>query len=115
MVLTAIGATAPVIKADDNEKGIAITLVNFTGTVLMLILPIIAEKLFHTELIKTSAFIGGILQSVGQVIASGSLVNEQVKELATIFKIVRIIFLIFVILAFGNIKNKSYQLKSEKN
>lgn len=111
---SAIGATAPVIEADDNEKGITITLVNFTGTVLMLLLPIIAEKVFHTELIETSAFIGGILQSVGQVVASGSLVNENVKELATIFKIVRIIFLVFVILGFGVIKNKSHKCYSAK-
>ncbi|MCT8975118.1 putative sulfate exporter family transporter [Clostridium sp. CX1] len=104
---SAIAATAPVIDADDNEKGIAITIVNVTGTVLMLLLPFIAAVVFSTETIKTSALIGGILQSVGQVVASGSLVNEQVKDLSTIFKIVRIIFLIFVVLSFGTMKKKS--------
>ena len=29
--------------------------------------------------------IGGILQSVGQVVASGAMVNEGVKDLSTIF------------------------------
>lgn len=104
---SAIAATAPVIEADDNEKGIAITIVNVTGTVLMLLLPFIAQIIFKTETIKTSALIGGILQSVGQVVASGSLVNEQVKDLSTIFKIVRIIFLVFVVLSFGTMKQKS--------
>jgi uncharacterized integral membrane protein (TIGR00698 family) len=106
---SAIAATAPVIEANESEKGIAITVVNATGTVLMLLLPIIADVVFSMETEKTSALIGGILQSVGQVVASSSLVNEEVKSLAIIFKIVRIIFLIFVVFSFGMIKKKSSQ------
>lgn len=112
---SAIAATAPVIEADDNEKGITITIVNVTGTVLMLLLPFIANIVFSTETIKTSALIGGILQSVGQVVASGSLVNEHVKDLSTIFKIVRILFLVFVVLSFGAMKNKSSQTNNKKS
>lgn len=104
---SAIGATAPVIGANDDDKGIAITIVNVIGTILMLLLPLISNIVFNTDTLKTSALIGGVLQSVGQVIASGSLVNDQVKDLATVFKIVRIIFLVFVILAFTTMKNKS--------
>ena len=51
--------------------------------------------------------IGGILQSVGQVVASGAMVNEHVKDLSTIFKIVRIIFLVVVVFVLGHLKNKS--------
>lgn len=112
---SAIAATAPVIEADDNEKGIAITIVNVTGTVLMLLLPLIAKTVFLSEQIRTSALIGGILQSVGQVVASGSLVNEQVKNLSTIFKIVRIIFLVFVVLSLGTMKKKSSNVNSKKS
>lgn len=112
---SAIAATAPVIEADDNEKGIVITIVNVTGTVLMLLLPFIAKVVFLTETVKTSALIGGILQSIGQVVASGSLVNENVKDLATIFKIVRIIFLVFVVLSFGTMKNKSSKSNFKKS
>lgn len=104
---SAIGATAPVVGASSDEKVITITIVNVTGTVLMLLLPFIANIVFSNELIKTSALIGGILQSVGQVVASGSMVNESVKDLATLFKIVRIIFLVFVILSFGKIKKST--------
>lgn len=111
---SAIAATAPVIGADDSEKGIAITTVNVTGTVLMLLLPLISKIIFSTEMIKTSAFIGGILQSIGQVVASGSLVNEQVKDLSTIFKIVRIIFLVFVVLCFGTMKKNHSQSNCKK-
>lgn len=112
---SAIAATAPVIGADDDEKVITITIVNVTGTVLMILLPFIANMVFSTETIKTSALIGGILQSVGQVVASGSLVNEHVKDLATIFKIVRIIFLVFVVLGLGEMKKKSYKQNCKKS
>lgn len=111
---SAIAAVAPVIEADDNDKGITITMVNVTGTVLMILLPLIAQIAFQTETIRTSALIGGVLQSIGQVVASGSLVNEQVKDLATIFKIVRIIFLVFVVLGFGTMKKRSSKSNYKK-
>ena len=104
---SAIAATAPVIDADDNDKGIAITIVNVTGIVLMFLLPAIAKVIYDHDLLHTSGMIGGILQSVGQVVASGAMVNEDVKDLATIFKIVRIIFLVVVVFVFGHMKNKN--------
>ena len=104
---SAIAATAPVIEADDKDKGIAITIVNVTGVVLMLLLPVLAGILYKHELIKTSAIIGGTLQSVGQVVASGAIVNEATKDLATIFKIVRVILLVVVVFVFGHLKNKN--------
>ena len=108
---SAIAATAPVIGADDQDKGIAITIVNVTGTILMFLLPILSRILYASETLKTSAFIGGILQSVGQVVASGSLVSEEVKNLSTIFKIVRILFLIFVLFSLATLKGKSNENK----
>lgn len=104
---SAIAATTPVIDADDKDKGIAITIVNVTGVVLMLLLPVLAGILYNHELIKTSAIIGGTLQSVGQVVASGAMVNEATKDLATIFKIMRVIFLVVVVFVFGHLKHKS--------
>ncbi|MTL24437.1 putative sulfate exporter family transporter, partial [Turicibacter sanguinis] len=101
---SAIGATAPVIKANDVDKSITITLVNLTGTILMMILPFLTSILYGNETIKSSALIGGTLQSVGQVVGSGSMVNHDVLQYATIFKIVRIIFLVFVILSFAKLK-----------
>lgn len=104
---SAIASTAPVIHAHSKDKGIAITMVNVTGTVLMLLLPVLTSFLFSNELNQTSALLGGILQSVGQVVAAGSMVSEDVKELATIYKIVRIIFLVAVVFILGGIKNNS--------
>lgn len=104
---SAIAATSPVIGADDKEKGIAITIVNVTGIFLMFLLPLIAQFLYNSEVTQTSAMIGGILQSVGQVVASGAMVGEHVKDLSTIFKIVRIIFLVVVVFVLGHLKHKS--------
>ncbi len=104
---SAIASTAPAIDADDKDKGIAITIVNVTGIFLMFLLPVIANTLYNYEIVETSALIGGILQSVGQVVASGAIVSEEVKDLATIFKIVRVIFLVVVVLVIGYIKTSS--------
>ena len=104
---SAIAATVPVIEADDKDKGIAITIVNVTGILLMFLLPFLAGKLYGHETVQTSAMIGGTLQSVGQVLASGAMISGPVKDLATIFKIVRVILLVVVVFLFGHLKNKS--------
>lgn len=104
---SAIASTAPVINANSKDKGISITMVNVTGTVLMILLPLLTSFLYNNEVFRTSAFLGGILQSVGQVVASASMIGEDVKELATIFKIVRIIFIVGVVFALAAIKNKN--------
>lgn len=104
---SAIAATAPVIDADDNDKGISITVVNVIGIFLMFLLPLISGYLYNYETTQTSAMIGGTLQSVGQVVASGAMVNESVKDLSTIFKIVRVIMIVAVVFVFGHLKHKT--------
>lgn len=105
---SAIGTVAPIIDADSKDKGISITIVNVTGTILMITLPIIAGLFYNHETMQTAALIGGTLQSIGQVIASASLVNSDVVEFATIFKIVRIIFIVIVALVYArmNLEDK---------
>lgn len=98
---SAVGTVSPIIEADDTDKGISITIVNLTGTILMVLLPILTGLLYHHETVQTSAMIGGVLQSVGQVIASGKLVSEEVTQFATIFKIIRIIMLVVVAFSFS--------------
>lgn len=111
---SAIGATSPVIKANDNDKGISITIVNLTGTLLMFALLPIANLLYNFNTLETSALLGGILQSVGQVIAAGSMINHNVLELATIFKIVRIVFLVIVVLWLSKeFENKEFEKDAE--
>ncbi len=98
---SAIGSVTPVVGADSKDKGLSITIVNVTGTVLMLLLPVLTGVIYGHELLPTSGMIGGTLQSIGQVIASGKLVNDQVEQMATIFKLIRVIFLVVVVLVFS--------------
>jgi len=98
---SAIGAVSPVVKPEKSDLGISITIVNLVGTVLMFLLPLISRIIFNGDTVMTSALIGGILQSVGQVIGAGQLVNSEVLELATIFKIIRIIFIVVLVTYLG--------------
>lgn len=100
---SAIATVSPVVDCNSKDKGLSITIVNVTGTVLMILLPLITLKVYNHELIKSSAMIGGTLQSVGQVIASGKMVNDAVTEMATIFKILRIILIVGVVLIFSKL------------
>ena len=74
-----------------------------TGTILMVLLPALAGVLYQHETLHTSGLIGGTLQSIGQVIASAKFVNDDVVEMATVFKIIRIIFLVLVALVFSKV------------
>lgn len=100
---SAIGAIAPEIGAKDKEKGQIITLVNLLGTVMMLTLPLVGGAVFSESIMAKSALIGGTLQSVGQVIASANMVSPEVVEMATLFKILRIMFLVVVVFVFGKV------------
>lgn len=104
---SAIASIAPTIHAKEEEKGQVITLVNLLGTVLMLLLPLISASLYGTQLLAKSALVGGTLQSVGQVVASASMINGDVVELAMLFKIMRIMLLVVVVYLFGQLKQKT--------
>ncbi|QBO36163.1 putative sulfate exporter family transporter [Periweissella cryptocerci] len=107
---SAIASVAPVIKAKDDDRRTAIMMVNLMGTVLMMILPIIGPLVFGHNNLLIGGLIGATVQSVGQVIASGLMVNHMVATYATLFKIMRIILLIVVVLLFSKMQ-KNYDAK----
>lgn len=113
---SAIGTVSGVIHPSAKDKGISVTTVNLTGTVLMITLPFLTGALYGNETMQTSAMIGGTLQSVGQVIGSATFVNSDVVAMSTIFKIIRIIFIVFVALAFSKLNtNEGEKLLSRSN
>lgn len=67
----------------------------------MVTLPILTAILYNHETIQTSALIGGTVQSIGQVIASAKLVNDDVANLSIVFKLMRVLLIIGVALIFG--------------
>ena len=106
---SAIASTAPAISAKLSDMAVSITIVNLLGTVMMVVLPLITNVLYGNEVLQSSALIGGTLQSVGQVVASGSIVSEAVKDQAAVFKISRIILLAVVVLALKYVKARNNQ------
>lgn len=106
---SAIASTAPAISAKTSDMAVSITIVNLLGTVMMVILPVITSAIFHNAVLPSSALIGGTLQSVGQVVASGSIVGEAVKDQAAVFKICRIIFLAVVVFVLKRVKQSGQE------
>ena len=98
---SAIGTVSPIVKADNKDKGISITIVNLTGTALMIALPLLGAFLYGSDTLRTSALIGGTVQSVGQVVAAAKLVNDEVVTLATVFKLMRVLLIIGVAVLYG--------------
>ena len=98
---SAIGTVSPIIKANDKDKGISITMVNVTGTFLMIGLPLITSLIYKNATLPTSALIGGTVQSIGQVIASAKLVNDDVVALSTVFKLMRVLLIMGVAILYG--------------
>ena len=99
----AIGTVSPILDAESKDKGMAITTVNVVGTVMMMGLPLVALFLYNHELLPTSALIGGVIQSVGQVVASAKLVNDDVVNLATVFKLIRVLMIAVVGISFSRL------------
>lgn len=98
---SAIGTVSPIVQADNKDKGISITIVNLTGTALMIALPLLGAVLYGSDTLRTSALIGGTVQSVGQVVAAAKLVNDEVVTLATVFKLMRVLLIIGVAILYG--------------
>lgn len=98
---SAIASIAPIIDADNGEKGRIITLVNLLGTILMLGMPVLVVLLFKNNPLKQGAVIGGTIQSVGQVAGAGSILGVKILNIAMLFKIIRIMFLAFVVIFFS--------------
>ncbi|SFF03149.1 YeiH family protein [Trichococcus pasteurii] len=98
---SAIGTVSPIVQADNKDKGISITIVNLTGTALMILLPILGAVFYGSDTLRTSALIGGTVQSVGQVVAAAKLVNDEVVTLATVFKLMRVLLIIGVAVLYG--------------
>ncbi|WP_106449737.1 YeiH family protein [Trichococcus alkaliphilus] len=112
---SAIGTVSPIVQADNKDKGISITIVNLTGTALMILLPVLGAVLYGSDTLRTSALIGGTVQSVGQVVAAAKLVNDDVVTLATVFKLMRVLLIIGVAVLYGRMNmNEGEPLFSRK-
>lgn len=90
---SAIGATAPLIKAREEETGVSLAVINLLGLLGMIVLPVLAVGLRFSN-IETGVFLGGILQSVGHVVGAAFSINNEIGQIATVVKMGRVAFLI---------------------
>lgn len=103
---SAIASVAPAIHADDNKRRTAVATVSLSGTALLLILPLIAPTLLHNNDLLMGALVGGTVQSVGQVVGTASLINQDVVTYATLFKMLRVILLSGVVIYMTHLVSK---------
>ncbi|MGM0897875.1 MAG: YeiH family protein [Bacillota bacterium] len=100
--VTAIMATAPVIKAKENEISYAIANITIFGLLGMLFYPYLAHFFFAEEPIKAGLFLGTAIHDTAQV-TGAALMYEQMYgstlalDVATITKLTRNLFIIAVI------------------
>lgn len=100
--VTAIMATAPVIKAKENEIAYAVANITIFGLLGMLFYPYLAHAFFADEPIKAGLFLGTAIHDTAQV-TGAALIYDQlydsaaVVDVATITKLTRNVFIIAVI------------------
>ncbi|MEL6531639.1 MAG: YeiH family protein [Pseudomonadota bacterium] len=93
----AISAVLP--KDDRSEERLVFTVVGVTvlSTIAMVLYPILTSALgFDTQL--AGVFLGATIHDVAQVVGAGFSVSEEVGELATLVKLIRVAMLAPVIL-----------------
>lgn len=103
----AIAATAPLLRANNEETGLALTLINLLGLIGILALPLLSLTIGYTDL-ESGVLTGGVLQSMGHVVAAAFSLGEFTGETATVVKMGRIVLLVpFLLLLFFRQQRKA--------
>lgn len=97
---SAIAAVAPVIRAEKRDVASSIALTAIVGVVLVLSLPLLVT-LAHLSFYQYGVLAGMTVYAVPQVIAASFPVSQLSGEVATLVKLVRVLFLGPVVLFFS--------------
>ncbi|MDF3128984.1 putative sulfate exporter family transporter [Kiritimatiellaeota bacterium B1221] len=89
---SAVLAAAPALKVEKQQVAVAIAAVNLMGMIAMFALPWVAEALKLSGP-QTANLLGGTLQAVGQVAASGFAISGQVGDHAMVVKMLRVVMI----------------------
>ncbi len=111
---SAIASITKIIKGSAEDTGLSIAAVNLMGTFGLLLYPFIAG-VFQLDDFFTANLIGGNLQAVGQVVAAGYLINDEVGQIAVLIKMTRIMMLGPVIIIISLVFRDKQAGRSEKN
>ena len=110
---SAIAAVAPTIRADKRDISMSIALTAVVGVVVVLTLPLLVP-LLQLSLYQYGVLAGTTVYAVPQVVAAGFSVSELSGQVATLVKLVRVLFLGPVVLIFGLIFARSAAAEGQK-
>ena len=102
---SAIVATAPGIKANDEEVSYAIANITIFGIIVLVVYPFIMHWVFNADTIMIGLFLGTSIHETAQVAASGMIYDQTFSpvmyptglDVATITKMVRNVMMAIVI------------------
>tara|TARA_B110000116_G_C16798531_1_gene568528 strand:+ start:1929 stop:2903 length:975 start_codon:yes stop_codon:yes gene_type:complete len=91
---SAIAGASKIINPNKEQIGISIAIINFLGAISIPIMPILFIYLFPSFSENQYGFvIGSTVQALGQVVAAGNMISNNVGDYATIIKMIRIAML----------------------
>ena len=99
---TAIVATAPAVRAKDDEVAYAIACITLFGVVAMLVYPFIGNWIFSGDDIRAGLFLGTSVHETAQVAGAGLVYQQYYNspaalDVATVTKLVRNLGMLIVI------------------
>jgi uncharacterized integral membrane protein (TIGR00698 family) len=100
--LTAIAATAPLIRARPSEVGYAVGCISLFGLAALLLYPWLAHALFGDDRLRAGLFLGAAIHDTSQVVGAATAYRDlfggdEVVETATVTKLVRNLLMLGVI------------------
>ena len=109
---TAIAATAPLIRADEDETSYAIGCVTLFGLVALLTYPFLSHWLFAGDPRLAGLFLGTAIHDTAQVAGAGLLYLQQfgapeALDTATVTKLLRNLLMLLVIPLMGLLYSRS--------
>lgn len=110
---SAIIATAPVIKAEDDEVAFAVATITFFGVMAVLFYPVAGHLLQMTDT-TFGTWAGTAINDTSQVVTAGFIYSESAGNVATVVKLTRNLFMAPVIIIMGLLYNRGQAEGSRK-
>ncbi len=100
--VTAIVATSPAIDAEEEESAYAVAVITVFGLFATILYPYLANYIFSEHAIKAGLFLGTSVHETAQVVGAAKIYADiftqtLTLDVATIAKLVRNVFMAFVI------------------
>ena len=102
---TAVVATAPIVKAEEEEVAMAVGIVTLFGVLGVLLYPMIGIALGMQDLLF-GTWAGTAINDTSQVVAAGFIFSEEAGRIATTIKLTRNIMLVPVVVLIAYFYNR---------